>query len=282
MLHMSEMNDVSIRTRRGWWIQLMFLSLTVSGVCSLVTVDQPPVLTSALGRAVMLQCQLLLSPGEKMKSSPILYWERMNAASTRLWPDSDEYRSRVALLDSNPNSSNKSMMLKDVQWADSGKYRCKLSIHTETRSRKLGNGSLLVVYDTMSFNLTHQNDSLLRCEVKASCDPALVLSIFRDGVKLQSVNRDPRCAAAAQLPVTLSESVCGKGGGKYECQLHLNQNLITKSSFYYNPPVTEDKNVSITASPTVSVPEPWFLYGSLLLVPIIFLLVLITAYLCRC
>ncbi|XP_034554196.1 uncharacterized protein LOC117823205 [Notolabrus celidotus] len=205
-----------------------------------------------------------------------------------------KYRNRVQLMDDNINSRNKSILLKGVQWADSGMYQCKLSITTEReKGRKLGGGTVLMIYDTMIFNLTAHNDSLLCCEVKVTRYPNLFLSIFHDGSKLHSVDSAPNSTAAAQPYVTLSMNVSVRGGGKYECQLHLNAVLIMKSSFLHNPPVSgeeqdADKNVSLPCSPTVCdpgavvFPEPWFLYGSLLLVPITILLGIIIIQKARC
>ncbi|KAI4810873.1 hypothetical protein KUCAC02_013800 [Chaenocephalus aceratus] len=76
--------------------------------------------------------------------------------------------------------------------------------------------------------------------------------------------------ADAALPfISLSETVPLRGKGEYECQLHLNKDLVTKSIFRYQTP---EPNVMLF-------PEPWFLYGALLLVPFTILLALITALL---
>ena len=63
-------------------------------------------------------------------------------------PLSDKNKERVQILDDSKNSSDKSILLKNVTWADSGKYLCKLSITTEDNGscRKNGSESLLIVY----------------------------------------------------------------------------------------------------------------------------------------
>uniref|UniRef100_UPI0037E82914 uncharacterized protein isoform X1 n=2 Tax=Semicossyphus pulcher TaxID=241346 RepID=UPI0037E82914 len=285
------MHHSLIMTKWGW-TQFMILYLMVSGRRSLVTVHQPPVLTSALGHAVMLPCELILPPDEKLLNPPVLYWDHLKGDDARLWPRSEKYKNRVNLTDNNPNSLNKSILLKNAQWADSGKYLCKLSIVTRgEKSRKFGNKTLLMVYDTMSFKLT--NDSLLSCEVNVTQDPSLVLSIFHDGSKLPTVCSARQDAAAALPYASLSESVSVRSGGKYECRLHLNAYLITKRSFNYDPPEPDkgrdaERNVTVTSSTTVPgaamlvFPEPWVLYSGLLLVPITILLGIITVQLtCR-
>ncbi|XP_074540303.1 uncharacterized protein LOC141801227 [Halichoeres trimaculatus] len=291
MIRSSELRH-SFMLMKWIWTQQMFLCLMVSSTSSLVTVYQPPVVASALGQAVMLHCQLNLTLDEKLLTSPVLYWDNMNTKD-RLWPQTvDKYINRVQLMDKNANSLNKSILLTSVQWHDSGKYLCKLSINTEKeKCRKLGGGTSLMVYDTMTFKLTSRNDTttdLLHCKIKVTRDPALVLSVVHNGAKLKSVHQD---AAAAQPSVTLSMSEPVRGRGKYECQLHLNTALITKSSFLHNPLVAEeerdaDKNVTGTSSPTVAgavvFPEPWFLYGSLLLVTITILLGIITIWKGKC
>lgn len=90
--------------------------------------------------------------------------------------------------------------------------------------------------DTMTFNRTGHNDSQLRCEVNVTQDPAFVLFIFHDGRKLQTVDSAPGDAVTALPYVTLSEAISLSSGGKYECQLHLNGDLTTKSIFHYHPP----------------------------------------------
>ncbi|XP_074508752.1 uncharacterized protein LOC141778411 isoform X3 [Sebastes fasciatus] len=220
------------------WILRMLLYFMVSGTRSLVTVHQPPALTAALGHDVIMPCHLNLSPDEKMKTPPILYWSQTQNKTGNLWTPSKEYVGRVDLLDNNPNTSNKSILLKNVQWADSGKYLCKLSVTLQRKKsfRSKGNETLLKVYDTMIFNLTGHNDSLLRCEVNVTRDPAFVLFIFHNGWKLQPVDSAPGDAGADLPYVTLSESISPQNDGEYECQLHLDGDLITKSIFHYQPP----------------------------------------------
>ncbi|KAM7383073.1 hypothetical protein PAMP_002755 [Pampus punctatissimus] len=242
--------------------QWMFLYFMVSGTYSLITVNQPPLLTAAQGHDVIMPCQLNLSNNEKMMSPPVLYW--IYNSKTYVLSDSSKYAGRAHLLDNNTDTSNKSFLLKDVQWTDSGKYLCKLSISTEGKSfRERGNETLLIVYDTMLFNLTSRNDSQLECKVNVTRDPRMVLSIIHNECKVQTVKD-----AVTALPyITLSETISLKGGGKYECQLHLDKNLITKSIFHWHPPEPD----------VVVCPEPWFLYAGLLLVPTTILLVLVTA-----
>ncbi|XP_070692058.1 uncharacterized protein [Pempheris klunzingeri] len=259
------------------WTQWMFLYFMVSGTRSLVEVHQPPVLTTPLGHDVVLPCQFTLSHNERMVTPPVLYWmcSSQNTDNARMWPISDKYEGRVALLDNNRSSSNKSIILKNVQWADSGKYLCKMSITTEREKsfRKRGNETLLMVYDTMIFNLSCHNDSLLWCEANVTRDSRFVLSIFLDGCRLPTASSARGDAAAALPYATLSEATTLSRGGKYECQLHLNNELITKSFFHYHPP-----------EPSEAVfPEPWCLYAALLLVPATILLSLLTSWLlCRC
>lgn len=85
-----------------------------------------------------------------MVTPPVLYWVYLTQDSTdnpRLWMPSEKYDGRVELLDNNPNTSSKSILLKNVQWADSGKYQCKVSVITEgDRFRRRGNDTLLMVY----------------------------------------------------------------------------------------------------------------------------------------
>ncbi|XP_054478204.1 uncharacterized protein LOC129110079 [Anoplopoma fimbria] len=288
------MHHSFIVTKWGW-TQWIFFFFMVAGTRSLVTVHQPPVLTTALGHDVMMPCQLNLSPDERMVTPPVLYWlyvTQDNTNNPRLWVPTEKYEGRVELLDKNRTTSDKSIVLKNVQWADSGRYLCKLSIttHKDKSFRRKGNETSLKVYDTMIFNLTTHNDSLLWCEVNVTPDPGFVLSIFHNGCTLQPPEHAPRDAGAGLPYVTLSKNIRLRSEGVYECQLQLNGELITKRIFHYQPEVTEvggdaDKNGSLTCStavfePSVVVfPEPWILYIALLLVPIIILLSIVTTML---
>ncbi|XP_035494539.2 uncharacterized protein LOC118313266 isoform X2 [Scophthalmus maximus] len=293
-IFLSELHHNSVLTKCGWtaW---MFLHVMVSGTRSLVTVHQPPVITSALGSDVIMPCQLNLSSDEKMVTSPVLYWEHLTrvANNPRLWIPSEEYEGRVHLLEENPNSSNKSLLLKSVQWEDTGKYLCKVTITTEKDKslRMRGNETLLMIYDAMTFNLPEHNDSLLRCEVNVTRGPGFVLSILRDGRKPQTVDSAPGTAVTLLTHVTLSETVLLRGGGEYECQLHLNEDLVVKSIIHYLSTAGEGGGageIVLTPWPTVvsesgvvEFPEPWLLYVLHLLVPFAFLLGLVTSLLCR-
>ncbi|XP_077950894.1 uncharacterized protein LOC144382907 isoform X1 [Gasterosteus aculeatus] len=255
---------------RWRWTQQIFFCFMITGTRCLVTVVQPPVITAALGDNVPMPCFLHLSPDETMVGRPVLYWERNHS---RLWTPSKKYKGRVDLVDKSRNTSNKSVVLKDVRWEDSGTYLCKLSITTQSRRsfRMRGNATLLNVYDNMIFNSTAHNVSLLRCEVNVTDDPRLVLSISQNGDRLRS-NASARGYAERAPPfVTLSETVPLSIHGEYVCELRLNRDLITKSIFHQPPPGRG------------AFPEPWFLYVSLLLVPIVILLSLVAALLvCRC
>lgn len=121
------------------------------GTVSLVSVHQPPVHATPLGKDATMQCQLKVSPDEEMQSVPVLYWSLLTGdkKNPRLTPNpSPTYEGRVDVLATNRDSTNKSILLKNVQWADSGKYECKLSLKTKKSNsfREKGNGTLLVVY----------------------------------------------------------------------------------------------------------------------------------------
>ncbi|XP_037310277.2 nectin-4-like isoform X2 [Pungitius pungitius] len=264
-----------IVTRWGW-TQLIIFCFMITGTRCLVTVDQPPLLTAALGDNVSLPCFIHLSPDETMVILPVLYWEyyknRTSKNFYKLWIPSEEYTGRVDLADKGRNTSDKSVVLRDVRWEDSGTYLCKLSITTRRGSfRSRGNKTLLNVYDTMAFNATAHNGSLLSCEVNVTYDPRLVLSISLNGYPLRPNDSSRVNAKEAHPFVTLSETVPLSIHGEYVCELHLNRDLITKSVLHHPPPERGE------------FPEPWLLYVSLLLVPIVVLLSLLTALLvCRC
>lgn len=253
-------------------VQWMFLHLMVSDTCSVVTVNQPRVLAAALGHDALMPCQLSLS--RKLVTPPVLYWIYLvdDKELAKVWKPNENYVDRVDILDSDPLSLNKSILLKNVQWDDSGKYQCKLSVTTETdeRFREKGNGTLLMIYDTPIFTLTGHNNTMLQCEVNVTSEPGFVLSIFTDGHKSQTVNSSSRNHSAALPYITLSETILWRSTEKYECQLHLNEDLITKSTFYHHLSTEPDAEVY---------PEPWSLYVSLLLVPVVILLALLMAML---
>ncbi|KAG7216809.1 hypothetical protein INR49_001463 [Caranx melampygus] len=275
-INFSELLHIFILMKWDWttWMLLYFM---VTGTASLVSVHQPPVIATPLGKDATMLCQLEVSPDEEMQSVPVLYWSLLteDKQNSRLTSNpSETYKGRVDILAKHPNSTNKSILLKNVQWADSGKYECKLSLRTKKKNsfRERGNGTLLVVYDTMTFNLTGHNNSLLRCEVNVSQLPGYVLSIFHNGCNLEADNSISGDAEAAQPFITLSKNISLRGRGEYECRLHLDKDLITSHSLHYSLPGTGE----------VVFPQPWLLYVALLLVPITILLGLVTILLlCR-
>ncbi|XP_041843903.1 uncharacterized protein LOC121641681 isoform X2 [Melanotaenia boesemani] len=255
-------------TRWRWTFWMLILCM-LSGSLSLVTVEQPPVLVVALRGDAILPCKLCLSPDEKLEGLSILYWHFSphHSSKMELLISSGEVREDVIILDNDQNSSNKSILLKNVQWDNSGKYQCKLSVKTEANGsfRTAGNQTTLVIYDTMSFNLTGHNNSVLRCEVNVSSKVGFALSIVHNGGRLKTTKR----VVTAQTHDMLSETISLQEKEKYKCQLHFGEALITETIFPINLPDTE------------MYPEPWLLYSAVLLVPIVVLLSLLIAMLMR-
>lgn len=93
--------------------------------------------------------------------------------------------------------------------------------------------------DTMIFDLVTHNSSLLSCQVNVSAHPGFVMSILHNGEKIHTVKSgcwEWACNLAAHLPVMLSVTISLTLGGKYKCQMHLMQYLITeKVSTYILP-----------------------------------------------
>ncbi|XP_029928040.1 uncharacterized protein LOC115373681 isoform X2 [Myripristis murdjan] len=259
------------------WIFIYFM---LSGIHSLITVHQDPVVVTSLDDDVTLPCELTLSREERLTKVPVLYWEYLKSEQPgmwpKVWPASENYMGRVERLDNDFNSTNKSIRFKSVRWEDSGMYQCKLSIHTARggSERKKGSGTLLLVHDIISLNTTAEGDRWLQCAVRVSRDPGFVLSVFHVGSKqiLKNVSTPlETCDANTSLYVTLSLTVPLTKSGTFECRLHLNSTQKTKETFHYN--LTDGQKMY---------PEPWLLYASMLLVPVTLLLAISTVWLCRC
>lgn len=92
---------------------------------------------------------------------------------------------------------------------------------------------LHLISDNIIFNLTNHND-FLQCEVNVSRTPGFVLSIFYNGCMMQTVGSVRRDSVTTLPYATLSKSASLRGDGKYECQLHLKGDVITKSVFNYH------------------------------------------------
>lgn len=110
---------------------------------------QPPVLAASLGHNVTMPCHL--SHSDEMTPATILYWANLgkDPDQSKLWPPSEEYQDRVEQLSKNQNSANLSILFKNVQWADTGSYECKVSIlnpETHKRHRIKGNQTVLLIY----------------------------------------------------------------------------------------------------------------------------------------
>lgn len=259
---------------------LLRLCFMISGAAALITLQQPPVVTATLGHDVVLPCELQDSHDEKTLNTPVLYWVA-DGRHQLLAPDG-KYAGRVESL--NQTSPNRSIVLKDVRWSDGGIYDCKLSIRTDIRGsfRLKGNGTMLIIYDAMTFNLTNHNDSLLRCEVKVSQDLGFSLSVVKDRCVLQSLDSAGK-RSINRTVTALSWTVPLRGKGKYECRLQLGEDLVTTRTFHSELTAAGEDEKNATCSPDMlnvkQYPEPWILYTSLLLVPILVLLVLCAAML---
>lgn len=75
---------------------------------------------------------------------------------TKLWPDPESpYKDRVDVLDSDRNSPNRSVLLKNVQWEDStGKYECKLSYRAAKQDKRTkGNGVKLLIHGNKTISM---------------------------------------------------------------------------------------------------------------------------------
>lgn len=75
---------------------------------------------------------------------------------TRLWPDPESpYKDRVDVLDSDRNSPNRSVLLKNVQWEDStGKYECKLSYRAAKQDKRTkGSGVKLLIHGNKTISM---------------------------------------------------------------------------------------------------------------------------------
>lgn len=227
-----------------------------------------------------------------MTPATILYWANLgkDPDQSKLWPPSEEYQGRVEQLSKNQNSANLSILFKNVQWADTGSYECKVSIlnpETHKRHRIKGNKTVLLIYDNLFLDLTAPNNTLLRCTVNVTSHPGFVLSILHNGQKPQSIGSDPGNHSTDLPYVSLSDTIRVEGyGGKYECQLHLNKHLITSRSFdslmaKYSPPLTGENKTDLanTDADAQAFPQPWFLYTAVLLTNITILLCVITALL---
>ncbi|XP_011484152.2 uncharacterized protein LOC105356059 isoform X2 [Oryzias latipes] len=257
--------------------------LLIPGLLSEVVVQQPPIVFAAVGQDVLLPCVLQLS-GQSLKTNPVFYWTRGT--------ESVSPSSHVQQPGSERTPTNQPLFLRGVRWADSGSYLCKVSVRTEQGGsfRRNGSRTKLLLYDNLLFERCRLDQALLCCEGKVTQDAAFSLSIFHDGQRLQAAGpaaADADADAAQAQPFTLSKGVALQGAGRYECRLLLGEGLMTKSLFILNDTEAGGGGANTTSAssnlPAVGVyPEPWLLYGVLLLVPVIVLLGLVTAMLtCR-
>ncbi|KAL0984805.1 hypothetical protein UPYG_G00147150 [Umbra pygmaea] len=144
---------------------------------------------------------------------------------TRIWPDAEHpFMNRVDVLDHDRNSSNRSILLKNIQWEDSqGQYECKLSYRAgKHRNRTKGIAVKLLIYDSLFLGLHPEDNGTLLCAVNVSQDLRFVLSILHNGYELayeQNPHRTP-------LISLLSVSHPLENDKEYECQLKLNSTLI--------------------------------------------------------
>ncbi|XP_010903657.1 uncharacterized protein LOC105031109 [Esox lucius] len=245
-------------------INIVFL--IVAGTWAQIAIQRPAEIVYKLSQNATFPCEFIHTPVQQVEKNPIIYWHNMFQSNmTRLWPTSGlHYKDRVEVLDSDLNSRNRSLLLKNVQWEDSeGKYECKLSYRAGGHSaRTKGNGTKLLIYDSLSF---HPVNNTLLCAVNVSWDPRFVLSVRHKGSKASLVRS---ATGPFQLITPLSISLPLEKNKDYECQLNLSSTVLLNQTFK-QPVETSEKEL----------PEPVFLFVAILLVPITVFLALLIAVL---
>lgn len=237
------------------------LVLLQQGNWGQITVTQSPsVVVSRLSHNATLACRFSHTPDQGV-TGVILYWYHTgpNKQDLYAFPDSQarpEYKNRVVALDRSRTSEDKSVVLQNATWRDSQRYRCMLSYETlQQPQRKRGEGVLLLLHDSMTFDLAPGMVSKLLCSVKVSPDPGFRLSVFRDGVHVQTAqNHTPAPHVTLSLLVPVAHNM--------ECQLNHSSGFILSKTYSIQP-----------------LPEPVLLYVAILLVPVIVLVISLTAHL---
>eukprot|EP00063_Salmo_salar_P046201 XP_014021036.1 PREDICTED: uncharacterized protein LOC106582443 isoform X1 [Salmo salar] len=264
---------ITSNSKRDLWNILSIALLVAAGAWAQTVTQKPDEVVYKLAQNASMDCQFIHTPEQQVAKNPILYWHKITSLTqmTRLWPDPESpYKDRVDVLDSDRNSPNRSVLLKNVQWEDStGKYECKLSYRAAKQDKRTkGNGVKLLIHDSMFFGL--ENETQLMCAVNVSRDDGFVLSLLQDGSKVFQKTIDP-LHPSMSLPVTLSVILPLEKGKNYECQIHLGSTMIMSQPFQQplETPGTLEKVL----------PEPAFLFVAILLVPITVLLALLTALL---
>ncbi|KAL0984806.1 hypothetical protein UPYG_G00147160 [Umbra pygmaea] len=241
--------------------------LIAAGSWAQIVIQTPEVIVHKLSQNATFNCEFIHTPEQQVEPNPILYWHNIVQTNmTRLWPDAEHpFMNRVDVLDHDCNSSNRSILLKNIQWEDSqGQYECKLSYRVGKDSKRTkGIAVKLLIYDSLFLGLHPEDNGTLLCAVNVSQDLRFVLSILHNGYELAH-KQNPRRTPLISL---LSVSHPLENDKEYECQLKLNSTLILRHTF---------KQPLETSAAQELFPEPVFLYGAILLVPIIVLLALIT------
>lgn len=114
-------------------------SLTVShlsfdclpGVLPEAVVQQPPVVSAAVGEDVLLPCELQLS-SESLMTTPVFYWS--------LWRGTEKVEVRPPNQSDAQTPTNQPLLLRGVSWAHGGSYLCKVSLRTRPKGSYRTNG----------------------------------------------------------------------------------------------------------------------------------------------
>lgn len=252
-------------------VRITLICLIVSGVCEDVTIEQPPILIAPLGENVTLPCHIKLS-NASVTNTLVVYWDHKREDRGKPIPIccSPIWKSeRVSRLLNDSMSLNKSIQLKHVQWKDGGKFLSKVSVttHQERSFRKTAETEMLI-YDGVFFNTIDLNNSQLECRASVSNYSGFALSIsFND----QILNSTSSLNSTSELYVNLTETTTFRRHHKYQCSLTFNGKLVTSSIFQdeLSGPLALDGEY----------PQPWFLYGGLILVQLVFLVVLTISFL---
>ncbi|KAJ8332824.1 hypothetical protein SKAU_G00417200 [Synaphobranchus kaupii] len=250
------------------WLSLSVLLLLLQGLSGQITVTQSPsVVVSQLHGNATLACRFSHTPDQGV-TGVILYWYYVgpNEEDLYVYPPSQappEYEGRVVALDSSVTSEVKSVVMLRASWTDRHTYHCLLSYEIPgDAERKRGTGVLLLLYDSMTFDLAPGMVSNLLCSVKVSPDSGFRLSVLQEGAEVLSVQNHTHSPH-----VTLSLHVPILHGVQYECRLKHSSDLIQSQTYY----IPRESGFS------TELPEPVFLYAAIILIPFIVFVIFLTA-----
>ncbi|XP_018582475.1 uncharacterized protein LOC108919165 [Scleropages formosus] len=238
----------------------VFLLLHQGKLSAISVIQEPSVIVSEIEKNITLNCLFTHTPEQKV-TGPILYW--YYGSDELLYPHPiPQYKNRVIVLNPDKDSSNRSILLLNVQWEDNRKFHCMLSYEKSGHgARTRGKGVKLLLHGPMMFNVSSESENDLLCNITVSSNSGFHLTVLCNGVEVAKSQSEIRDKFTVLSALVHEHMEC-------ECCLNLDSTVVLSRSYIRKS--KEDQRADL--------PEPVFLYAAILSIPFSITLIMVIVF----